>query len=205
MFQTQGAPIQLQTALSEQKRVAGPAHTATMPTSPHNTKASDNKTKRESENEKENVTYPFRKQSVTRAEATTVAETHAPAWDTRLVLHDHVLLIVADKVHEPFHELGVSADERTRAVNEDGAIDEVLAEKVAELEELIEGVLVADSFLRAIEEVQLLTRRGRGCCRRDRRGEGRDEGGRGWYLIVLLRHGVCLLDALFRMSVVFSI
>lgn len=76
------------------------------------------------------MTYPFRKQSVAWAEATTVAEAHAAAWDARLVFHDHVLLVVADEVLEPLHEVGVSADERARAVDKDCAIDEVLAEQI---------------------------------------------------------------------------
>lgn len=107
------------------------------------------------------MTYPFRKQPVTRAKAATVAETHAPAWDAGLVLHEHILLVVANKLLEPFHEFRVSADERARAVHEDGAVDEVLTEEVAELQELIESVLVADRLLRAVEEAQLLTRSSR--------------------------------------------
>jgi hypothetical protein len=69
----------------------------------------------------------------------------------------------------------VSADEGARAMNKDCAIDEILAEKVAELEELVESVLVADGLLRAIEEAQLVARRGGRCRRRDRRGKSRDE------------------------------
>jgi hypothetical protein len=81
-------------------------------------------------------------------------------------------------------------------VDENCAIDEILAEKVAQLQELIEGVLVADGLLRAIEEAQLLTCRSGRCSWRDWRRERRDEGRRCRRLIVLLRHVVCLLDAL---------
>ena len=74
-------------------------------------------------NRKKRFTYPFRKQSVTRAEAATVAETHTAAWDARLVVHDDILLVVADEVLEPFHEFRVSTNKGAGAVDEDCAID----------------------------------------------------------------------------------
>ena len=107
------------------------------------------------------MTYPFRKQPVARTKSATVAQAHAPAWNASLVLHDHVLLIVPDEILEPLHQLGVVTKERARAMNEDRAVDEILAEEVTKLEKLIEGVLVADRLLRAIEEAKLIARRGR--------------------------------------------
>jgi len=142
------------------------------------------------------MTYPFRKQPVTRAQTATVAETDAPAWDASFVLDNYVLLVVADEFLEPLHELRISANERPGAVHEDCAIDEVLAEEVAELEELVESVFVADGLFRAIEEAQFLACRGTRCRRRDRRWQSWDERGRRRWLIGLLRHGVCLLNAL---------
>ena len=124
-----------------------------------------------------NETYPFRKQPVTRPQTATVAKTDAAAGDASLVLDDNVLLVVADEVLEPLHELRVGADERAGAVDEHGAVDEVLAEEVAELEELVESVLVADGFFGAVEEAQLLACCGARGCRRDRRRESRDERG----------------------------
>lgn len=141
-------------------------------TSPHRTIGTDAAIRRQKQ--MEDMTYPFRKQSVAWAEATTVAETHATAWNARLVVHNDILLVVADEVLEPLHEFWVSADESTRAVDEDCAIEEILAEEVAELQELIEGVLVADDLLGAIEEAQFLTRRSRGGRRWERRGESGD-------------------------------
>ena len=49
-------------------------------------------------------------------------------------------------------------------MDEHGAVDEVLAEEVAELEELVESVLVADGFFGAVEEAQLLACCGARCC-----------------------------------------
>ena len=142
------------------------------------------------------MTYPFRKQSVTRAEAATVAETHTAAWDAGLVLHDDILLVVADEVLEPLHEFWVSTDEGACAMNEYCAIDEILAEKVAQLQELIESVLVADGLLCAIEEAQFLACCSGRCRGRDRRGERRYKSRRCRRHIVLLRHVVCLLNTL---------
>jgi len=142
------------------------------------------------------MTYPFRKQPVTRAQTATVAETDAPARNASLVLDNHILLVVADEILEPLHEFRVSADERPRAVDKHGAIDEILAEEVAELQELVEGVFVADGFFRAVEEAQFLARRGTRCRRWDGRWQSWDKRGRCRWLIVFLRHCVCLLDAL---------
>lgn len=108
--------------------------------------------KKGGEGEKENVTYPFRKQPVTRTESTTVAQTDTPTREARLVVHSNVLLIVADELLKPLHQFGVSAQERGRAVDKDGTVDEVLAEEVAKLQEFVEGVLVADGLLSAIKE-----------------------------------------------------
>lgn len=115
------------------------------------------------------MTYPFREQPVARSQATTVAKTDTAAWDASLVLDNHILLVVADEILEPLHEFRVSADERASAVDEDSAIDEVLAEEVAELQELVESVLIADGLFRTIEEAQFLTRCSTRGCRRDRR------------------------------------
>ena len=62
-------------------------------------------------------------------------------------------------------------------MDEHGAVDEVLAEEVAELEELVESVLVADGLFRAVEEAQFLTCCGARGCGWDRRRESRDERG----------------------------
>jgi hypothetical protein len=124
--------------------------------------------------EKKRITYPFGEQSVAWTEAAAVAETHTSARDARLVVDNNIFLVVADEILEPLHEFMVSAYEGARAMNEDCAVDEILAEKVAELEEFVESVLVADGFLSAIEEAQLIACRGGRCGRRDRRGKSRD-------------------------------
>jgi len=94
----------------------------------HNLTSPDNSNKRDNKTQKRKMTYPFRKQSVTRTEAATVAETHTAAWDASLVVHDDILLVVADEVLEPLHEFWVSTNKGARAMDEDCAIDEVLAE-----------------------------------------------------------------------------
>lgn len=102
-------------------------------------------------------TYPFRKQPVARTKSATIAEAYAPTWNASLVLNDDILLVVSDKFLEPLHQFGMRPDECARAMDEDGAINKILTEEVAEFQELIEGVLVADRLLRAIEEAQFLT------------------------------------------------
>jgi hypothetical protein len=164
----------------------------TASTSPHLTSRNEKKRK---------ITYPFREQPVTRTKAATVAETHTSARDARLVVDDNIFLVVADEILEPLHQFMVSADEGARAMNEDCAIDEILAEKVAELEEFVESVLVADGFLSAIEEAQLVACRGGRCSRWDWRGKSGDESRRCRRLIVLLRHVVDLFRALCLMLV----
>ena len=62
-------------------------------------------------------------------------------------------------------------------MDEDGAVDEVLAEEVAELQELVESVLVADGFFGAVEEAQLLACCGARGCGWDRRWKSWDERG----------------------------
>jgi len=94
-----------------------------------------------------------------------------------LIIDDLLTAVVTDKLLEPVHQIGISANEIADFVYEDIFADKILREQVAELQELVHGLLITDVFLHAIKESKLFRRRSR---RRGRRQWFRHNGRQSW-------------------------
>lgn len=104
---------------------------------------------------KKQCTYSLWKKAVARTQSSAVAQRDSSSGCFRLIFNDFLATVVTNKLLEPVHQIGVSANEIADFVYEDVFANEVLREQVAELQEFVHGLLVGNVFLDSIKESQL--------------------------------------------------
>ena len=100
--------------------------------------------------------FSFGEQSITGAEPAAITQNNLVAGDFGSVFDDLVTPVVLDEIFEIIHQIDVAANEPVNFVQKSIFVDDVLREKIAELEKFVVCLLVANRFPDPIKEGNLV-------------------------------------------------
>lgn len=111
------------------------------------------------------LTHSLREQPITRSVASAIAQGHLVNWRSRTVVDHNVLNVDANKRPPEAHKIWISPDKEGAFVEKCTPVNDILAEEIAKLQELVHRRPVAQELLDTIEEGNLVMGGCRWCCR----------------------------------------